>query len=190
MNEGDVRNLTPDAVDELELGFGTSVCLTLVVCLLRYLLFQNLWWLRLLQDLVLTKGEETLEEVLRNRKADDQLLPREERPVQEPGQALGNSALACYKCSCKLQGPRGVLPVRNPSQSTLRRCRKGWKNGKELESRPHPRKHEAAGCLCVRERGRRSDAGLRQNRRTDCLPRPIARTSCSSGHPLTECSQA
>ena len=63
-------------------------------------------------------------------------------------------------------------------------------NGKKLESRPHLRNHGAAGCLCVKERGRRSDAGLLQNRSTECLPRLVARTSCSSGHPLTECSQA
>lgn len=94
MDKGDVRDLTPDTVDELELGFGASVCLTLVVCLLRNLLFQNLWRLCLLQNLVLTEREEALEEILRNRKADDQLLPGEEGPVQESGQALRESMLA------------------------------------------------------------------------------------------------
>lgn len=56
-----------------------------------------------------------------------------------------------------------------------------------------PTSQKPWGCwtsVCEGEKGRGSDAGLRQNRNTDCLPGPVARTSCSSGHTLTECSHA
>ena len=48
---------------------------------LRYLIGKNLWRSRSLQNLILTKGQKALEEVLGQRKANDDLLPREQRPI-------------------------------------------------------------------------------------------------------------
>ena len=88
MNKGDVSDLTPDTVDEAKFGLGASVCLALVECFLCNFLFQNLWWLRLCQHSVLASREEAFEEILRKREPDNQFLPREERPVEEFGEAL------------------------------------------------------------------------------------------------------
>jgi hypothetical protein len=50
--------------------------------------FQHLGRLGLLQNSVLAVAEERFEDVLANGEADDQLLPREQRAVQESRKAL------------------------------------------------------------------------------------------------------
>lgn len=48
----------------------------------------------MLEDLVLTQREETFEKVLSDRKANDELLPGKERPVEEMCEALGDVSFA------------------------------------------------------------------------------------------------
>jgi len=50
--------------------------------------FQHLGRLGLLQDSVLAVAEKRFENVLADGEADDQLLPREQRAVEEPREAL------------------------------------------------------------------------------------------------------
>lgn len=88
MNEGDVLDLTVETVDEFEFSFGATVCLTFVVNLLRNFLFEDLWRLGFLKDLVLAEGQEAFEEILSDRESNNKLLPREERPVEETREAL------------------------------------------------------------------------------------------------------
>jgi hypothetical protein len=61
---------------------------------LRDFVFQHLGRFRLLQDAVLAEAKEGLKEVLADGEANDQLLPREQRAVQEPREALENRRLA------------------------------------------------------------------------------------------------
>jgi hypothetical protein len=49
---------------------------------LRHVILQHLWRLELLEDLVLAETEEAFEEKLSDGEADDELLPREEGPVE------------------------------------------------------------------------------------------------------------
>jgi hypothetical protein len=62
--------------------------LGLVEDILRDFLGKNLGGLGLLKDTILTKSKEGLEEVLADIETDDQLLPREQRAVEEPCKAL------------------------------------------------------------------------------------------------------
>lgn len=88
MDEEDILDLTVETVDKFELGFGATIRLALVVDFLGDFLLQNLWWLGLLQNLILAQRQETFEEILGDRETDDELLPREERPVKEASEAL------------------------------------------------------------------------------------------------------
>lgn len=88
MNERDVLDLTVQTVDELELGLRSAISLALVEDFLRDLLFKNLGRLGLFQHLVLSEGQKALKDILRDRKANDELLPREERTVEESRKAL------------------------------------------------------------------------------------------------------
>jgi hypothetical protein len=51
---------------------------------------QHLGRLRLLQDSVLAEAEESFEDVLPDGEADNQLLPRKQRAVEEPRKALSD----------------------------------------------------------------------------------------------------
>lgn len=94
MDKEDILDLTVETVDEFKLGFGATIRLALVVDFLGDFLLENLWGLGLLQDLVLAEREEAFEEVLGDGEADDELLPWEERPVEETGEALWVDVLA------------------------------------------------------------------------------------------------
>lgn len=88
LDEDDVLDLAPKPVEELELGLGAPVRLTLVEDLLGHLVLQDLGRLGALQHAELAQAEETLEEVLGDREPDDQLLPGEERAVEEARKSL------------------------------------------------------------------------------------------------------
>lgn len=88
MDEGDVLDLTVETVDEFEFSFSATVCLTLSVDILRNFLFENLWWLGVFQNLVLAERKKSFEEILGDRETDNELFPREERPVEETREAL------------------------------------------------------------------------------------------------------
>lgn len=90
MVEGKVLELSVETVEAAELGLGPAVRLALVVNLLRHLVFQHLGRLRPLQNLVLTVAEDSFKNVLADGEADNQLLPREQRAVEEPREALDN----------------------------------------------------------------------------------------------------
>lgn len=51
-------------------------------------MLQNLGDLRLLENLILAITEETFDEIVGERETNDQLLPWEERPVEEPRETL------------------------------------------------------------------------------------------------------
>lgn len=82
VDKTDILELPVEGVDDLELGLGPTVCLALVIDFLRHFIFQDLGGLKLLENLVLAEAEETLEEVLGDGEADDELLPWEEGPVK------------------------------------------------------------------------------------------------------------
>jgi hypothetical protein len=82
VDEADILQLTVERVDHLKLGLGPAVSLALVVDILRHVILQHLWRLELLEDLVLAETEEAFEEKLSDGEADDELLPREEGPVE------------------------------------------------------------------------------------------------------------
>lgn len=62
--------------------------LTLIKHLLRYLRLENFRRLRLLQDFVLTEGEEAFQDILAEREADENRLPWEEWAVEETRELL------------------------------------------------------------------------------------------------------
>lgn len=106
VDEGDILDLAPQAVDEGEAGLGAAVGLALVVDLLRDLLLEHGGHLLALEDAVLTEGEERLEEEVADGEADDELLPGEERAVEGLREAL-----------------RGVSRVRRPAKGGSPRTR-------------------------------------------------------------------
>lgn len=67
---------------------GSSTNLGFVEDLLRDLICENLWWLGLLQNLVLAEREKAFEDILGEGEADDELLPREQGPVQDACKTL------------------------------------------------------------------------------------------------------
>ena len=73
--------------------------LTLVEDLLGHLMLQHLGDLRLLEDLILTITEDTFDEIVGERETDDQLLPGEERPVEEPRETLSVGECHVSRCS-------------------------------------------------------------------------------------------
>ena len=97
-------DLAVEAADEVVLRFGASVRLFVSACtadgsevfsylrlvedFLRDFICKNLGWTRLFEDLVLAQRKEAFEKVLSDRKADDELLPGKERPVEEMREAL------------------------------------------------------------------------------------------------------
>lgn len=88
LNECNVADLREQTVDERELGFGTTVGLGFIEDILGDFLGENFRGLSLLKNAVLTESEERFEEVLADVEADDELLPGEQRPVEEPRKAL------------------------------------------------------------------------------------------------------
>ncbi len=88
LDEGQVLDLAPEAVDELELGLGPAIGLALVEHLVRPPRARAPWAPPSSEDLVLAQREEAFEDVLRDGEADYQLLPGEERAVEEPGEEL------------------------------------------------------------------------------------------------------
>lgn len=64
------------------------IYLTLIVHLLRHLIFQDLGRLRMLQDLVLPERQESFQNVLAQRKSNQDGLPWEEWAVQEARKLL------------------------------------------------------------------------------------------------------
>ena len=85
-------DLAVQSTDEPKLRSGTTVGLTLVEYFLGDFILENLRGRGLLQDLVLSEGEEAFEEVLAPREANDQTLPREEGAVEEASKTLVYSA--------------------------------------------------------------------------------------------------
>lgn len=55
MDEGDVLDLTVEAVDEFEFGFGATICLAFSIDFMGDFLFENFGGLGILQDLVLAE---------------------------------------------------------------------------------------------------------------------------------------
>lgn len=88
LDKGNILNLCPEAVDDFEAGLGAAVGLRLVKGFLGDFLGEDGGRLGLLQDSILAEGEEGFEEILADGEAEDELLPREERAVQEAGEAL------------------------------------------------------------------------------------------------------
>lgn len=88
VDEGDILDLAPQAVDEGEAGLCAAVGLGLVVDVLGDLLLEDGGDLLALEDAVLAEGEERLEEPVADGEADDELLPGEERAVEGLGEAL------------------------------------------------------------------------------------------------------
>ena len=104
LNEGYVLDLAVESRDKTELRFGASVCLrggqsvhsgrilcaleahlALVKHFLCDFIFQRLWRLLLLQDLILAQRQEAFEEVLPNREPKNELLPGETGSIKEYG---------------------------------------------------------------------------------------------------------
>lgn len=88
MNKCNVLDLRPEAGDDFELSFGAAVGLRLVKSFLRDFLGEYGGGFGLLENAILTKSEEGFKEVLTNGKAEDELLPREERAIEVPREAL------------------------------------------------------------------------------------------------------
>ena len=88
VDEGEVLDLVPETLDDLEPGLCAAVGLRLGKGLGRDLLGEDGGRLRALQDAVLAHGEEGLEDVVADREAHDELLPWEERAVEEPRETL------------------------------------------------------------------------------------------------------
>lgn len=88
MDESKVLDLGPEAADEGELRLGAAVGLGLVKGVLGDFLGEDGGGLGGLEDTVLAEGEERFEDVLANGEAKDELLPREERAVEDLRKAL------------------------------------------------------------------------------------------------------
>ena len=70
-----------------------SKYLGLVEDFLRDFILEHLWRTGLLQNLILPHRKKALEDILSNREANNELLPREQGSVEETGEALG-----CVSC--------------------------------------------------------------------------------------------
>ena len=101
LDESDVTDLRPEAIEQLVLGLGATVGLRLVEDILRNFLGENLGRGLGLKNAILTEGEEGLEEVLADVEADDELLPREQRAVEEPSEALRVGVSTLNSCDTK-----------------------------------------------------------------------------------------
>jgi hypothetical protein len=83
-----VLNLRPETRDNFVLGLCATIRLGLVERFLRDFLGQDGRGLGLLENAVLTEGEEGFKDVLADGKAKDKLLPGEERAIEESREAL------------------------------------------------------------------------------------------------------
>lgn len=88
MVECKVLNLSVESVQRPKLGLGAPVGLALVEDLLRHLVLQNRGRLCLAENAVLAEAKEALKDVLRDRETNDELLPWEQRAVEDPRKAL------------------------------------------------------------------------------------------------------
>jgi hypothetical protein len=91
VDEGEVLDLAPEAVDDAKLGFCATIGLGLVKDFLGDFLGQDDGGLGFLEDAVLAEGEEGLEEILADGEAHDEALPGEERAIEEAREALFRS---------------------------------------------------------------------------------------------------
>ena len=80
----------PAKIDQDGVDVGCPGCryLTLFKHILRDFILQCLGRLLLLQNFVLSQGQKTFEDILAQREAEDESLPRETRSVEEVGQTL------------------------------------------------------------------------------------------------------
>ncbi len=123
VDECGVLNLSIEAEPEAKLGLCTSICLIYTVSMMCYidraanyvylrfikdllgnLIGENLWRTSLLEDLVLAKREESLEEVLGDGESEDELLPWKQGSVQDASEALWESAMNIGRL-CDAQWP-------------------------------------------------------------------------------------
>lgn len=88
VQDSDILDLIPETVEDGEEGFCTAVFLRFGECFRRYFLGEDGGGRRAAEDTVLAETEEGLEEVVAKGEAHKELLPRKERAVQEPRQAL------------------------------------------------------------------------------------------------------
>lgn len=88
MVECQVLKLSVDSVEESELGLGPSVSLALVEDILRHLVLEHRGGLRFAENAVLAEAKEAFEEELADREANDELLPRKQRAIEEAREAL------------------------------------------------------------------------------------------------------
>ena len=88
VDEGNILDLAPQAVDKGEAGLCAAVGLGLVVDFLGDFLLEDGGDLGALEDAVLAEGEERLKEPVADGETDDELLPGEERAVEGPREAL------------------------------------------------------------------------------------------------------
>jgi hypothetical protein len=88
VHKGDVLNLRVETVDDFKLCLGATVGLRLVEDFLGDFLGEDGGGTGFLEDAVLTESEERFEEVLAYGEAHDELLPWEERAVEEAREAL------------------------------------------------------------------------------------------------------
>lgn len=70
------------------MGVCLEIYLTLIVHLLRHLIFQDLGRLRMLQDLVLPERQESFQNVLTQRESNQDGLPWDEGAVQKTRELL------------------------------------------------------------------------------------------------------
>jgi hypothetical protein len=88
VHEGEILNLRVETVDDFKLCLGATVGLRLVEYFLGDFLGEDGGGTGFLEDAVLTESEERFEEVLAYGEAHDELLPWEERAIEEAREAL------------------------------------------------------------------------------------------------------
>lgn len=85
--------------------------LTLVKHFLAYFILQSLWWLRLLENLVLSKREQTFEDKLSNGETKNQLFPRETWSIEKCRQALYTGISRLLHIEIQEVLPAGNRPI-------------------------------------------------------------------------------
>lgn len=116
VHKGDILNLRVETVDDFKLCLGAAVGLRLVEHFLGDFLGEDGGRASFLEDAVLTESEERFEEVLAYGEAHDELLPWEERAIEEAREALLELAsIETIEQSDQVQGMRDInVPEENP----------------------------------------------------------------------------
>lgn len=120
VHESEILNLRVETVDDFKLCLGATVGLRLVEHFLGDFLGEDGGGAGFLEDAILTESEKRFEEVLAYGEAHDELLPWEERSIEEAREAL--LELASIEVIGGFSCVQGMLDINVPEGNPWLRC--------------------------------------------------------------------